>query len=54
VKIENGKIIEVTRTEIYNFWLAGEWEEIITFLDFLRAIEQAGVKIVEDRANEDK
>lgn len=46
--VENGKIIEATRDEIYNFWLTEEWEEIITFPDFLRAMERVGVKIVKE------
>lgn len=48
MKTENGKIIEATRKELYNIWLTEEWDEIMTFPDFLLTMERVGVKVTED------
>ena len=45
MKIENGKIIEATRRELYQRWLAGDWAEFMTFEEFLYHMEKSGVKI---------
>lgn len=48
MKIEAGKIIEATRTEVYNVWLTEEWDEIMTFPDFLLTMEIIGVTITKE------
>ena len=53
MKIENGKIIEATRRELYNRWLTEEWDEIMTFPDFLLSMERIGVTITEEETNAD-
>ena len=49
MKTENGKIIEATRKELYNIWLTEEWDEILTFPDFLLTMERVGVKVTEGK-----
>ena len=53
MKIENGKIIEATRRELYNRWLTDEWDEIMTFPDFLLSMERVGVTITEEENHAD-
>lgn len=48
MKTENGKIIEATRRELCNIWITDDWEDFVPFPDFLRHLEQAGVKIVKE------
>lgn len=48
MKIENGKIIEATRRELYRKYLDEGWDYITTFPAYLRAMETAGVKIVKE------
>lgn len=52
--VENGKIIEATRDELYNQWLTGDWDEIVTFPDFLLTMERMGVKITKGEDNADR
>lgn len=53
MKIENGKIIEATKRELYNHYLDEDWDEIVTFPDFLLTMERLGVKIVEEEDHAD-
>jgi hypothetical protein len=48
MKIENGKIIEAARSELYSRWLEEEWDEILTFPDFLLSMARLGVRITEE------
>lgn len=48
MKTENGKIIEATRNELYHMWITGDWDEFVSFPDFLFYLVQAGVKITEE------
>ena len=54
MKIENSKIIEATRRELYVKYLDEGWDYVTTFPGYLYAMEAAGVKIVKDGANEEK
>ena len=47
--VEDGKILEATKRELYQRWLAGDWAEFMPFEEFLYHMEQAGVKITEEK-----
>ena len=49
MKIENGKILEATKRELFQRWLADDWAEFMPFEEFLYHMEQAGVKITEEK-----
>ena len=49
MKIENGKIMEATKRELYQRWLTGDWAEFMPFEEYLFHMEQAGVKITEEK-----
>lgn len=48
--VENGKIIEATRRELYRKYLDEGWDYITPFPAYLWAMEQAGAKIVEEES----
>ena len=52
MKTENGKIIEATRRELYVKYLDEGWDFITTFPAYVRAMEAAGTKIVEEENHE--
>ena len=48
MKTENGKIIEVTREDLYHMWIAGDWDEFMPFEEYLWRKKKAGVTVKED------
>lgn len=48
MKIENGKIIEATRAELYRQWLTGDWDEFMPFEEYIYHMEKAGVEVTEE------
>ena len=52
--VENGKIIEATRRELYRKYLDEGWDYIAPFPAYLWAMETAGVKIVEEESYADR
>lgn len=54
MKIENGKIMEATKRELYQRWLSDDWAEFMPFEEFLYRMEQAGVKITEEKGYADR
>ena len=53
MKIENGKIIEATESELYSVYLQRELYELYDFHDYLKRCEDAGTKIVRKKENEE-
>lgn len=49
MKIENGKIVEATENELFEYYLARGYDDIMMFSDFLWSIRKAGVKIIADK-----
>lgn len=45
MKIENGKIIEATEKELYDYWLE-RFEEIMSFTDYLYCVQANGTKVI--------
>ena len=49
MKTENGKIIEATKRELFQRWLDDKWADFMPFEEYLFHMEQAGVKITEEK-----
>ena len=47
MKIENGKIVEATVSELYDYYLAREWFEVYSFPHYKRLCKELGAKIVD-------
>lgn len=48
MKVSNGKIVEATENELYEFWLK-HWSDFMGFDDYRRRMIIKGVKIIEDK-----
>ena len=46
VKVENGKITEITEQELYSRYIDGEYYMALDFNEYKWRMENAGVKIV--------
>ena len=46
VKVENGKIIEITEQELYSRYIDGEYYMALDFHEYKMRMENAGTKIV--------
>ena len=46
MKVENGKIIEITEQELYSRYLDGEYYMALDFHEYKMRMEKAGTKIV--------
>ncbi len=49
MKTENGKIMEATKRELFQRWLDDKWADFMPFEEYLFHMEQAGVKITEEK-----
>ena len=48
MKIENGKIVETTESELFSYYLKREMDDIMSFSDYLERFKSSGSKILED------
>lgn len=46
MKVENGKIVEATESELFDYYLTREWDDIMSFPDYLEKMKSAGVEVV--------
>ena len=53
MKIENGKIVEATELELYDYYLAREWFEVYSFPHYKRLCKELGEKIVDEEVCDD-
>ena len=54
MKIKNGKIVEATELELYDYYLTREWFEVYSFPHYKRLCKEFGMKIVDEEVcNED-
>lgn len=47
MKVKRGKIIEATRSELFNYYLSRELYDIYSFPDYIELMKKAGTKIIE-------
>ena len=47
MKIENGKIVEATENELFEYYLNRGYDDVMSFSDFLWSMRKAGVKIAD-------
>lgn len=48
MKVEDNKIIEATEMELFQHYLKAEYDLIMSFDDYLQAMQKQGVRILED------
>ena len=49
MKIENDKIVEATENELFDYYLDHNYDDVMTFSDFLWSMRKAGVRIIADK-----
>lgn len=47
MKIKDGKIVEATENELFDYYLTRGWDDIMSFPDFLERMKQSGCKVNE-------
>lgn len=47
MKIKRGKIIEATKSELFNYYLDRELDDIYSFPDYIELMKKTGTKIIE-------
>lgn len=52
MKIKNNKIIEATEAELFGVYLKGNWDEIMSFPDYMSACIHNGTKIIGETNDE--
>ena len=45
MKIVDGKIVEATRDEMFDYYLTRDWDTVMPFAEFMRRCEENGTKI---------
>lgn len=48
MKIENGKIVEVTEDELYSYWLQ-QWSDFMPFDEYFNRMKAEGVNILANK-----
>jgi hypothetical protein len=48
MKIENGKIMEATKRELYQRWLDDGWDMMMPFEEYVYHLKSAGVEVKEE------
>lgn len=50
MKVVNGKIVEATELELYQYWLT-RFSDVFSFNEYKAKVQQAGTTIVEDEVS---
>lgn len=48
MKIENGKIVEVTKDELFHLYLKRGMDEVMSYYEYRDRMIECGCKVVED------
>ena len=48
MKVENGKIVEVTENELFSLYLERGMDDVMDFREYRRRMESAGCRVVND------
>lgn len=53
MKIENGKIVEATESELHYYWLSRELFELYSFPYYKWLCQDAGTKIIDEEVRDE-
>ena len=54
MEVINGKITKATEAELYSYYLTRNWDDVISFPDYLRQIKECGTVVTERESFESK
>lgn len=46
MKVSDGKIVEITETELFDLWLERGMDDLLSFPDYIRSFQSAGCKVL--------
>jgi hypothetical protein len=49
MKVENGKIVEATESELFEKYLHENYDNFMLFNDYIQSMKRLGVRIVADK-----
>ena len=49
MKVEKGKIVEATEHELFCEWLRREFDDIMSFPEYIYYMKKSGVRVIEDK-----
>lgn len=49
MKTDNGKIVEITETELYDLWLKRGMDDIMSFTEYMLRFESLGTVVHRDQ-----
>ena len=52
MKVVDGKIVEATEKELFSYWLKREFDDIMSFPEFIEQMQSSNVVIVKGDNNE--
>jgi hypothetical protein len=47
MKVINGRIVQITVGELYKIYIEREWDNLLSFPDFVGVLEQNGTEVTE-------
>lgn len=54
MKIVDGKIAEATRDEMFDYYLAHEFDDVMPFREFLETCKRLGTKVIDEKKGGNK
>jgi len=48
LKVVNNKIIEIINSELFNYWLSHEWNDLYSYSDFKKRMIDCGIKVIKE------
>ena len=53
MKIKNGKIVEATHAELFDYYLTRDWDTVMSFPEYMRRCKENGTKIIEKEGGQE-
>ena len=48
--IQDGKIVEATDSELFEYYLTRDWDLVMSYQDYKRECKERGLKVVDEEA----
>ena len=49
MKVVDGKIVEATRAEMFDYYITRDFDDVMSFSEFLRRCEENGTKVTDKK-----
>lgn len=48
MEVKNGKIVEATDIELYEYWLESGWCDVYSYTEYKSRVKELGTRVIED------